>query len=48
MPMTDKEEERITLLEERLAYYDGVVSRLIQFARLTPKGQAILAILGLR
>ena len=46
--MTETEEERIALLEERLAYYDGVVSRLIQFARMTPKGQVILKVLGLQ
>lgn len=45
MPDAD---ERITLLEERLAYYDQVVSRLIQFARLQPKGQVLLKILGLQ
>lgn len=41
-------EERVSLLEERLAYYDGVISRLIQFARLTPKGQTVLKMLGLQ
>lgn len=46
--MTDQEQQRIELLEERLAYYDALIGRLIQFARLQPKGQVILKILGLQ
>jgi hypothetical protein len=46
VPETD--EERLSRLEERLDYYDGVIGRLIQLARIQPKGQIILKVLGLQ
>jgi hypothetical protein len=40
-------EERVTLLEQKLADHDRLIGKLIAYARLTPSGRMILALLGI-
>jgi hypothetical protein len=41
-------DERIAVLEQRLAAYDTLVGKLIAYARTTTKGKIMLAMLGLK
>lgn len=41
-------DERLSALEQKLADYDALVERLVAFARTTPKGRVVLALLGVK
>jgi hypothetical protein len=40
-------DERIALLEQKLAGHEKLIARLIAYGRLTPRGRQLLKILGI-